>query len=71
MNGTIRQIILGVAEIVRYLSQSMVLDPGDTINTGTPPGVTLATHGQPCLPVGGVVELGVTGLARQRLVTAP
>ena len=32
-------MIFGVLEIVRYLSQFMVLEPGDLINTGTPPGV--------------------------------
>ena len=70
MNGTIMQILFVVAKIVRYLSQSMVIDPGDIINPGTPPGVASATPGPPCLPVGGVMELGVTGLGRQRLVAA-
>ena len=32
-------MIFGVLEIVRYVSQFMVLEPGDLINTGTPPGV--------------------------------
>ena len=43
-DGNTKNMAFGVAEIVRYLSQFMVLDPGDVINTGTPAGVAL---GQP------------------------
>lgn len=79
VNGQRRQtgntgtMIFGIGEIVRYLSQFMVLDPGDIINTGTPPGVALGMPGQPYLRAGDVVELGITGLGRQRqrFVPAP
>ena len=64
--GSTRTMLFGVAEIVRYLSRFMVLDPGDIINSGTPPGAALGLPGQPCLRVGDVVELGITGLGRQR-----
>ncbi len=64
--GSTKTMIFGVAEIIRYLSQFMVLDPGDIINTGTPPGVAMGTPGQPYLRAGDVVELGVAGLGRQR-----
>jgi 2-keto-4-pentenoate hydratase/2-oxohepta-3-ene-1,7-dioic acid hydratase in catechol pathway len=80
VNGRRRQtsntknLIFGVGEIIRYLSQFMVLEPGDLINTGTPAGVALAT-GNPddYLKPGDVVELGVSGLGRQRqtFVAAP
>jgi 2-keto-4-pentenoate hydratase/2-oxohepta-3-ene-1,7-dioic acid hydratase in catechol pathway len=80
VNGERRQssntknLIFGVAEVVRYLSQFMVLEPGDLINTGTPGGVALAT-GRPehYLKPGDVVELGITGLGSQRqtFVAAP
>jgi 2-keto-4-pentenoate hydratase/2-oxohepta-3-ene-1,7-dioic acid hydratase in catechol pathway len=71
--GTTARMIFGVAEIVRYLSQFMVLDPGDIIDTGTPPGVAMGMPGQPYLNAGDVVELGVTGLGRQRqrFIAAP
>jgi 2-keto-4-pentenoate hydratase/2-oxohepta-3-ene-1,7-dioic acid hydratase in catechol pathway len=71
--GTTKKMIFGVAEIVRYLSQFMVLDPRDIINTGTPPGVALGMPGQPYLRDGDVVELGITGLGRQwqRFIVAP
>ncbi len=79
VNGQRRQMgntgtmIFGIGEIVRYLSQFMVLDPGDIINTGTPPGVALGMPDKPYLRAGDVVELGITGLGwqRQRFVAAP
>jgi 2-keto-4-pentenoate hydratase/2-oxohepta-3-ene-1,7-dioic acid hydratase in catechol pathway len=73
VNGEIRQdgntdqMIFGVAEIVRYLSQFMVLRPGDVINTGTPAGVAMGKPDpKPYLREGDVVELEITGLGRQR-----
>ena len=73
VNGEIRQdgntgqMIFGVAEIIRYLSQFMVLRPGDVINTGTPAGVALGKPDpKPYLREGDVVELEITGLGKQR-----
>ncbi len=75
VNGQRRQssntknLVFGVGEVVRYLSQFMVLEPGDLINTGTPGGVALATgRPQDYLKPGDVVELGITGLGSQRQV---
>ena len=66
-NGSTSQMIFGVAEIVRYLSQFMVLRPGDVINTGTPAGVALGKPDpKPYLREGDVVELEISGLGRQR-----
>lgn len=78
VNGQTRQasstedMIFTVAEIVRYLSQFMVLEPGDLINTGTPAGVALGLEGNPYLREGDVVELEIHGLgsARQTVVKA-
>lgn len=73
VNGDLRQesstrnLIFGVGELVRYLSQFMVLEPGDVINTGTPAGVALGhPEPRPYLRPGDVVELEITGLGRQR-----
>ena len=44
------QMIFGVTYLIWYLSQHMVLEPGDLINTGTPAGVAL---GRPDQPSGG------------------
>src|SRR5690606_17378702 len=65
-NGTTKDMIFEVAEIVRYLSRFMVLEPGDVINTGTPAGVAMGLPGQPYLRAGDVVELEIEGLGRQR-----
>ncbi|GAA4864386.1 fumarylacetoacetate hydrolase family protein [Kitasatospora sp. NPDC048365] len=65
-DGTTAEMIFPVLEIVRYLSQFMVLEPGDVIVTGTPAGVTLGRPGTPFLRPSDVVELEVTGLGRQR-----
>ncbi|MFE2755209.1 fumarylacetoacetate hydrolase family protein [Actinosynnema sp. NPDC059335] len=52
--------------IVHHLSQFMVLEPGDLINTGTPPGVGMGLDPQVWLRPGDVVELGIRGLGSQR-----
>jgi 2-keto-4-pentenoate hydratase/2-oxohepta-3-ene-1,7-dioic acid hydratase in catechol pathway len=44
----------------------MVLEPGDLIDTGTPPGVGLGMKPPHYLAEGDVMELGVTGLGTQR-----
>ena len=67
--GSTKEMIFPVAEIVRYLSQFMVLEPGDLINTGTPAGVALGrAEPKPYLREGDVVELEIDGLGRQRQV---
>ncbi|NRQ40780.1 fumarylacetoacetate hydrolase family protein [Nonomuraea sp. NN258] len=65
-NGNTKDMIFDAAEIVRYLSWFMVLEPGDVINTGTPAGVAMGLPGQPYLRTGDVVELEIDGLGRQR-----
>ena len=73
VNGELKQdgdtanMAFGVAELVRYLSQFMVLLPGDVINTGTPAGVALGQpEPKPYLRAGDVVELEIDGLGRAR-----
>ncbi|MDI2129460.1 fumarylacetoacetate hydrolase family protein [Yinghuangia seranimata] len=65
-NGTTTDMVFSVAHIVWYLSQYMVLEPGDVINTGTPAGVALGLPGTPYLRAGDTVELEIDGLGRQR-----
>lgn len=65
-DGTTADMIFGVHHVVAYLTQFMVLEPGDVINTGTPAGVAMGMKGQPYLRAGDVVELEVEGLGRQR-----
>jgi 2-keto-4-pentenoate hydratase/2-oxohepta-3-ene-1,7-dioic acid hydratase in catechol pathway len=58
-------MIFPVAYLVWHLSQFMVLDPGDVINTGTPEGVALSGR-FPYLAAGDRVEMEIDGLGRQR-----
>ena len=71
-NGTSATMIFGIRHVVWYLSQFMVLRPGDLINTGTPAGVALGLPDHPYLRAGDVVELEIEGLglARQTMVQA-
>ncbi|MDX3310483.1 fumarylacetoacetate hydrolase family protein [Streptomyces sp. NPDC054884] len=72
VNGVKRQqgrtadMIFAVDHLVAYLSQYMVLEPGDVINTGTPAGVALGLPGTPYLRPGDTVELAIDGLGSQR-----
>ncbi|MEU4219483.1 fumarylacetoacetate hydrolase family protein [Actinoplanes sp. NPDC026623] len=74
VNGVRRQtgntatMVFDPYEIVRYLSWFMVLEPGDLINTGTPPGVAMGIDPPPWLRPGDVMELGIDGLGSQRQV---
>ncbi|GAA2078499.1 fumarylacetoacetate hydrolase family protein [Microbacterium hatanonis] len=70
--GTTADMLFAVDHVVWYLSQFMVLRPGDLINTGTPAGVALGLPGTPYLRADDVVELSIDGLgtARQRFVDA-
>ena len=65
-------MIFGVDHVIWYLSQFMVLRPGDLINTGTPAGVALGLPEHPYLRAGDVVELEIDqlGRARQEFVQA-
>jgi 2-keto-4-pentenoate hydratase/2-oxohepta-3-ene-1,7-dioic acid hydratase in catechol pathway len=65
-DGTTADMVFGVAHVIWYLSQFLVLEPGDLINTGTPAGVALGTEGQPYLRDGDVVELEISGLGSSR-----
>ncbi|MFC8366126.1 fumarylacetoacetate hydrolase family protein [Streptomyces griseorubiginosus] len=74
VNGELRQdghtknMIFGARHIVWYLSQFMVLEPGDVINTGTPAGVAFGANDFPYLREGDVVEVEIDRLGRQRHV---
>jgi 2-keto-4-pentenoate hydratase/2-oxohepta-3-ene-1,7-dioic acid hydratase in catechol pathway len=58
--------------IVWYLSQFLVLEPGDLIDTGTPPGVGFGAKPPRYLKEGDVMTLGIDGLGEQRqVVVAP
>ena len=68
--GNTRTMVFDPFFIVHYLSQFMVLEPGDLINTGTPPGVGMGHDPQIWLRPGDVMELGIDrlGAGRQAVV---
>ena len=65
-DGRTKDMVFDVAHIVWYLSQYLVLEPGDVVNTGTPAGVALGLPDHPYLRPGDVVELSIDGLGTQR-----
>lgn len=67
-DGTTATMIFDVLHIVHYLSQFLLLEAGDVIVTGTPPGVGMGQKPPVYLAAGDVVELAIAGLGSQRSV---
>lgn len=67
--GNTQTMVFNVKHLVWYLSQYFVLEAGDVITTGTPPGVGLGQKPTPIyLKAGDVMELAIDGLGKQRQV---
>jgi len=64
-NSDTSDMIFSISTIVSYLSEFMVLMPGDLVTTGTPPGVGLGMKPERYLKRGDTVRLGVEGLGVQ------
>jgi|GEM_PF-39885 len=71
LNGEIRQdwpttdMIFTPEDILSYASERIVLQPGDVLFTGSPPG-NAGSHGEGWLKDGDVIESEITYLGRQR-----
>ncbi len=65
-DGSTKTMIFDCKQIVSYISHFMLLEPGDVITTGTPPGVGLGMKPPQFLKGGDVVALGIEGLGEQR-----
>jgi 2-keto-4-pentenoate hydratase/2-oxohepta-3-ene-1,7-dioic acid hydratase in catechol pathway len=65
-HGSTRDLIFPVAELLRYISSAMTLEPGDVIPTGTPAGVGP-------MQAGDTVEVEVHGLGvlRNPVIASP
>lgn len=59
-------MIFPVDHLIWYVSQFMVLEPGDVLNTGTPSGVGLGLRPPRYLAPGDEMRLGIEGLGEQR-----
>ena len=64
--GSTKTMVFGAAHIVWYCSQFFVMEPGDVITTGTPPGVGLGMKPPQYLKAGDVIRLGIDGLGEQQ-----
>ena len=65
--GNTRTMIFDCEHIVWYCSQFFVMEPGDIIITGTPPGVALGMKPEPqFLQPGDLVTLGIEKLGEQK-----
>ncbi len=64
-DGTTKNMLFDVRHLVWYLSQFMVLEPGDVVNTGTPAGVAFGANDFPYLSEGDEVTVAIDGLGRQ------
>ncbi|UYN83506.1 MAG: fumarylacetoacetate hydrolase family protein [Microcella sp.] len=70
--GSTSTMVFDPLTIVHYVSQFMVLEPGDLINTGTPPGVGLGMTPPTYLQIGDTMRLSIDGLGTQhQRVVAP
>jgi 2-keto-4-pentenoate hydratase/2-oxohepta-3-ene-1,7-dioic acid hydratase in catechol pathway len=69
--GSTSTMIFDPYFIVHYLSQFLVLEPGDLINTGTPPGVGMGFKPPIWLQPGDVMTLGIDGLGKQQQLVVP
>jgi 2-keto-4-pentenoate hydratase/2-oxohepta-3-ene-1,7-dioic acid hydratase in catechol pathway len=58
-DGSTADMIFGVAELVAYVSETITLEPGDVIATGTPPGVAFGRPDGRYLQPGDTVEVEI------------
>lgn len=61
-DSTTANLIFGVDEIIAYIAQTMTLEPGDLILTGTPAGVGVFRTPKRLLRDGDVVTIEIEGL---------
>lgn len=77
VNGETRQkgstatMIFSIPYLVAYITQFCVLEPGDVVTTGTPPGVGSGMKPPQYLKAGDVMELTIEGLGTQRQMVVP
>jgi 2-keto-4-pentenoate hydratase/2-oxohepta-3-ene-1,7-dioic acid hydratase in catechol pathway len=70
LNGEVMQesdtkmMIWGVADLVAFISETMTLEPGDVITTGTPPGVGVARKPQRFLQDEDEMVVEIDGIGR-------
>lgn len=77
VNGQVRQhgststMIFSIPYLVSYITQFCILEPGDVVTTGTPPGVGSCMKPPQYLKAGDVMELSISGLGSQKQKVIP
>lgn len=69
--GSTKTMIFSIPFLLAYVTEFMVLDPGDVVTTGTPPGVGSARNPREYLKAGDVMTLRIDGLGEQRQTVVP
>ncbi|MDR6757535.1 2-keto-4-pentenoate hydratase/2-oxohepta-3-ene-1,7-dioic acid hydratase in catechol pathway [Mycoplana sp. BE70] len=69
-NGSSATMVYKLPFLVHYISQFMILEPGDVITTGTPPGVGMGMKPPRYLKAGDRMEVSIAGLGIQRQAVA-
>jgi 2,4-didehydro-3-deoxy-L-rhamnonate hydrolase len=64
-NGSTATMIFDVKTLVSYISEFLVLEAGDMITTGTPPGVGLGFKPPRFLKAGDTMKVAIAGLGEQ------
>lgn len=64
-HGSTATMVFKVPFLVHYISQFMILEPGDVITTGTPPGVGMGMKPPRFLKAGDRMEVSIDGLGTQ------
>ena len=61
-DSTTANMVFGVAEIIAYITQTITLEPGDLIATGTPAGVGAFRKPPVCMKPGDEITIEIDGL---------
>ncbi len=69
--GSTSTMIFKIPKLLAYVTEFMVLEPGDVVTTGTPPGVGSAKKPPEYLKAGDVMTLKIEGLGEQRQTVVP
>jgi 2,4-diketo-3-deoxy-L-fuconate hydrolase len=64
--GSTSTMIFSIPYLLAYITQFCVLEPGDVVTTGTPPGVGFGMKPPQYLKAGDIMELSIEGLGHQR-----
>jgi len=65
-NSSTKELIFTIPDLLEYMSRTLTLEPGDTVSTGTPPGVGFARKPPRYLRAGDDCVISVEGIGELR-----